>query len=433
MVAGHDGVPYQACAAEDRRDAPEPFAGPSGGPAGASEASVTIKVTRGLRRLIREFPDQIYLQVRQADDPEAAAVGLRNSLAELERLGQHHLSWDGQALTPNNVGGVGVVPDGPFTSLDAKSVPAEELARIPDIVTRHLHEAGVTKAVLSEPTISGALDELEHTPRAVVLRVYMALRPDSMFLPEEPPRWWVERAASWLVESSGAEVLHARAGVPQFPLLAADLDGFVAAFPQRTEGVVVGGDLAGRAWGVHFSIANMALAFGGPAASDDELLAVAETFIDMARRVAPEAVHAFVDFQDRFGVFSVQAHRTPWAVEANRESGDIVSGLPHLLCYDGFPYQVLGPGHLSRLAAAAPDGRLPDALRPLPGGRAELAVGQLSEWLPGRDRGGVAGKTRELLEACLLTKGESKPFLDTRWAEVQAAQAAAGGAGSEPD
>ena len=86
MVAGHDGVPYQACAAEDRRDAPEPFAGPSGGPAGASGASVTIKVTRGLRRLIREFPGQIYLQVRQADDPEAAAVGLRNSLAELERL-----------------------------------------------------------------------------------------------------------------------------------------------------------------------------------------------------------------------------------------------------------------------------------------------------------------------------------------------------------
>lgn len=136
---------------------------------------MAIKVARGVVEEILRFPDQIKLQVQRADDPAAAAEALVNAAEEIEQLASDFLSDDGEPLTPNSVGGVVVVPSGPFlTGINAPMVPESELARIPDIVARHLAAAGVNNAVIALPPDTGPLDDIENTPRAVILRLFVA-------------------------------------------------------------------------------------------------------------------------------------------------------------------------------------------------------------------------------------------------------------------
>ena len=63
---------------------------------------------------IVKYPGSISLQVQGAADPEAAAQALTGALAEIETLGQHSRGPGGEPLTPNSVGGVAMVPGGPF-------------------------------------------------------------------------------------------------------------------------------------------------------------------------------------------------------------------------------------------------------------------------------------------------------------------------------
>lgn len=362
-----------------------------------------IKVARGLVEEILRFPDQIKLQVQRADDPAAAAEALVNAAEEIEQLGSDFLSDDGEPLTPNSVGGVVVVPSGPFlTGINAPMVPESELARIPDIVARHLAAAGVKNAVIALPPDTGPLDDIENTPRAVILRLFVA--PLDISDPEPIPPWLLELASTWLLEHSADELINVRASVVQFPLLRHDVAAYVDTFPRCGSPVLMAGSLASRAWGVHLDAASVAFAFGGPEATDSELVAMVGSFAELARQVAPRVVQGFIDISRRFAPFSTTLHGTPWSVEGGA-APELVVYVDDELCFDAFAYQVLGPGHVARLFADAVGGTPPAPFRPLPAGRVELAVGQPAHWLPGspqRDR--VLAEARRLLAPCLLVK-----------------------------
>ena len=380
---------------------------------GGKGGVLAIRVARGVAEHIIKYPGSISLQVQGAADAEAAATALRLALEEIETLGRDFLSLDGDPLTPNSIGGVAMVPGGPFIpSINAPMVPEPELARIPDIVARHLREAGVRDAVIALPPKSGPLDDIEHAARAVMLRLYPPRRTDSLKPPPLPGEW-IEVAWRWLADHLVDDVVNVRASLVQFPVLAQDLADFARRYPEDGASIMVNGDLGSRAWGVHLNV-NLVLAFGGPQASDDELVAMAEELIAIARRLAPELDLAFIDIAERFGPFSTLSHGTSW-YSSGGESPSFVEWVCDQLCFDGFPYQVLGPGHLARLAAASPDGSPPAKLRPLEAGRAELAVGELTSWLPGNpERPRVLEEARRLLAPCLLRRGESKPLRDER-------------------
>lgn len=385
---------------------------------------MVIKVARGVAEEILGFPDQIKLQVQRADDPAAAAEALVNAAEEIEQLGSDFLSDDGEPLTPNSVGGVVVVPSGSFlTGINAPMVPESELARIPDIVARHLAAEGVKNAVIALPPDTGPLDDIENTPRAVILRLFVAplTSPD----PAPTPAWLLELASTWLLEHSSDELINVRASVVQFPLLRHDVAAYVDTFPRFGSPVLTGGSLASRAWGVHLDAASVAFAFGGPEATDAELVAMVGSFAELTRQVAPRLVQGFIDISRRFAPFSTTLHGTTWSIQGGA-SPELVVYVDDELCFDAFAYQVLGPGHVARLVAAAPEGRLPAPFRPLPAGRVELSVGEPADWLPAspqRDR--VLAEARRLLAPCLPGLEEALQVRRARRAERLSAQAAA--------
>jgi len=371
---------------------------------------MAIRVARGVVEQILKYPGAISLQVQGAEDSDAAAAALRSALEEIETLGSASFGPGGDALRPNSVGGVSVVPGGPFiTSVNAPRVPGHELAKIPEIIARHLREAGVSTAVIALPPKSGPLDYLEHTPRAVMLRLYPPRFDNSLQYPPLP-RAWVELAWRWLLEHSEDQVMNVLDGVVQFPLLAADVPDFLET-PRHA--VLMAGDLGSRVWGVHLNV-SLVFGFGGPEATDAELVGMVQSLEELARRLAPEVAQAFIDIADRFGPFGMAGHGTPW-YGGGGESPIFVEYVCDQLCFEGFPYQVLGPGHLARLAAADPGGTLPSQFRPLEGGRAELAVGEPAAWLPaspGRPR--VLAEARAHLAPCLLRRGESLSMIEER-------------------
>ena len=366
-----------------------------------------ITVAKGLVKRIVEYPGSISVQVRNADDPQAAAAALRKAVDDIKRLGLDRFSEGGDALTPNYVGGVVEIPSGPFiTMVDAPSVPSDEVARIPDIVARHLAEAGVANAVIAPTVRSDALDTMDHTPRLVMLRLYPPHLRGPLETPVRP--WhWVEEAWRWLAGAVGPGTVHVSTAGAVFPMPAPQVGPFLERYRERGSFLLVGGDLGSRAWAVNASI-NVAWGFGGPHAGDEEMVAMAESFTEVARRLAPEVAQAYVAMEDRMASVTGFRHGTDW-YGLGGEDPISVESFSDQLCFEAFPYQVLSPGHLERLRANAAAGPL---LRPLEGGRAELAVGELGGWLPASpDRRRLRDEGRALLAPCLLRYGESSVMI----------------------
>jgi hypothetical protein len=142
---------------------------------------------------------------------------------------------------------------------------------------------------------------------------------------------------------------------------------------------------------------NLALAAGGPDATDAELLEHFERLKQVARRLAPELAYAFVSLEDDFSAFSRAHHWPPWNLTRGaKRSWYRLNHVCDELCVDVFPYQVLSPGHVVRLGGA------PSGARSLPGGRVELAAGDPYAWLPENPlRDDAVAAAREVLAPCL--------------------------------
>lgn len=81
----------------------------------------------------------------------------------------------------------------------------------------------------------------------------------------------------------------------------------------------------------------------------------------------------------------------------------LVEDLCDELLFDAYPWQVLGPGHLARLDESL------EGATPLAGGRMELAIGEVSEWLSldPEHRTTVQEKARRLLAPCLISDDQA--------------------------
>jgi hypothetical protein len=337
-----------------------------------------------------------------------AAAALADAVADLREL------------DPNHVGEVVVAPSGPFLFVDAAKV-AERLVRtIPDIVARRLAEAGVSDAVVAPADREGPLIQLSLVPRAVVLRLYPP-PPVERHTDAEMPLPWLDEAWSWVSEGLDADSdVMAKISLVEFRLAAAEAPAFLyqSHRARAQSAMVVSGDLEGHLRGASaflcYDEPNLILAGGGPAATDDDMVALVERFQEVARRLAPSLAYAFVSIAPTFGTLAFPSQSTDWSRQGGVKSSPLVDQLCDEIVLDAFPYQVLGPGHVARL------GGVPPGASSLAGGRVELAVGDPASWLfdPSADTYGrrdlsalrrdpqVQHQARRLLSPCLVRMEE---------------------------
>lgn len=379
---------------------------------------MTVEVARGLGSRIREHRRGIVLQVQGASDPDAATTALSRARAEIAGLDGGWQSAPGLRPGDHNgptyVGRVVPTPAGPFLYVDGGETPADLLATIPDIITGHLREAGVTTARIASPRPTDTPlfrqgPVLDRLPRAVVLHLYPRPGPMGTVPPVAPE--WLDQAASWVAEEfDGGSGAWAQALSVVFPIERRDTR---EVFEQcRRAGIVqvVAGDLERRIRVLYAAFRGappaMAVAGGGPSATDEELLAAMEDLAEIGRRLAPGLGYAHISVQPTFS-----ALRTGTWPGLPGGSIGYIEYLYDEIVLDAMPWQLLGPGHLRRLDAAGalpPDGGPGAQLRPCAGGMAELAVAD-----PDAHEGAL-DDIRRLLAPCMPSEDERRTMLAAR-------------------
>lgn len=385
---------------------------------------VPLEVDPHVEAQIRENPTGISLQVVGASDAEAAAVALERARGDIHALDGGWRSAPnlnpGDRNGPTHVSAVMRLPTGPLISVDGGYTPLDLLATIPSLVARRLDETGVVGAHIIWPESDDDFDwwgAFYRVPRAVALHLSPVAPPTlGRGSRTTVPSSWLEAACTWLATTlrPGDEL---RAVVSPVVLPFAVEDGPALLEQARSSGsaTLVAGDPARRMLAVEakfIGFQHLSLAGGGPRADDAELLAIFDSLVAVARALGPELGHARLSIEPAFSAMraSILDERTKagWCVS------EWIDKLGDEITYDACPYQILGPGHLRRLADAGR--RFGDELRPLGEGRAELTIGEASSWLldhPERRR--VQAEARDLLRPCLATDEESQELLKQKW------------------
>jgi hypothetical protein len=121
------------------------------------------------------------------------------------------------------------------------------------------------------------------------------------------PSSWLEAASAWVVE-------HLRTGSSLrgvFGHVVTVKPDEASAFLQHTRSGLTGRLVSGDPWDpdqpifvvetrFRHSYHHLALAGGGPAAGDDELLAIFDSLVTVARALAPDLAHARLNIEPRF-------------------------------------------------------------------------------------------------------------------------------------
>lgn len=345
---------------------------------------MTIKVARGTRGRIREVPGFIVIQVQQSSNPEAAAVALASARQEIADLDGGFRSapglGPGDRNSPKFVSKVFTAGAGPFVTIDGGHTPDALLRTIPEIVVRHLTDQGVTEGLVASPSTQGPLFDrngpiLDRLPRAVVLRLY-SVPPQRRTQNGRLPAQWLAEATRW-VGSDHAEVV-AQVQSLQIPVPSHEAHSFVEQCHEARMGAkLVAGDLDGRIRVIathYFGVPNIAIAAGGPAATDEELLGWFQDLKDLARRVVESVGYAFIAFDPRFDPIGTAFHYAE-TVSANDVDARWIAYLCDQLVLDAYPFQILGPGHMERL------GGVPEGAKATSEGRFELTIGHPRDWL----------------------------------------------------
>jgi hypothetical protein len=393
---------------------------------------MAITVRESVRKGIRGDPSSILIQVQKSSDPERAETALGEARLEIAELDG---GWEsapnlneGDRNGPKYLSKVAKTPTGPVLYIDGGYTPDELLATIPEIITRHLADAGVTSAVIATPSTDGPFDDLHEVPRAIIMYLYLpppplgALRGSRTTIPFE----WLEKASAWLTEGLPPDGQVWTSAMVQFPVGGSDA---LELLERPREGIVrlMASDPTTQVRALHATFIGyqyLALAGGGPEATDDQLIETMESLIGLARELAPTLGYALV---------------TPWPTfnglnSLTRAKGLAVQELVVKLCdeiiLDGFHYQILGSGHTNRLIY--PESLLPSIqLEPFLEGRVGVRVGDASDWLidrplpPGMPQSSaelglhrrnpeIQGLARQILAPLIVTDEEARVRMRVR-------------------
>ena len=369
-----------------------------------------VRIAPDVVERIWQAPGRVVVQVQEASDPVAAARALERARPRIAELAQ------------KAVRDVERIPSGPFVMVLDRDDGQKRLLGVPELVAAQLVAAGVdgTVACIDEGgLLTSSLWGLPTLGPAVICRLY----PQPPEIVEDGPTWlpahWMAEAVSWLTRGlDGGHALWAEVGMVEFSLAAGQAGAFLEEQRHRRRSALAvaarsrpddasGAEVAPmdptwfradgdprplRAVAMCSSLGSthLALAAGGPGASAD-LSVIFAGFVALARGLAAEVAYGFVDVAPTFlRLAGVHHPLEPFCDE---------------VAFEGFPYQVLGSGHLRRL------GGPPPGARPLEGGRVEVDVDDLGAWIDGATSGqraglrwrGGAGRepVQRLLQPCL--------------------------------
>ncbi|MEU5786758.1 hypothetical protein ABZ754_03385 [Micromonospora purpureochromogenes] len=362
-----------------------------------------VVVLPEIDRELRES-QSLLIEVRSDDGQLPSAVAaLRQALLRLTGTGPDGQP-EGVAFVPPPV----PLPGAQLLLVDFGSLPDEQVLAVPRLLAEQLRDGGVRDAVISLAA-PAELDELAGLGTAA--RAYLAGPVGAPFgpAPSRPPLPLLDVALDWLhvardpAGDLAAVVLGVRTPVPARSLRPVAEAVLTTPGGATTVTLVAGVPATGLvAASVGATHGNGLPAATLTVAPDDqaELARRMRQLRDRIRSHAELLVWAGVDAEPDTRLVL----RHDWVPRADRgPSRPDVAALADVLVPDAMWHQLLSPGHLERL------GGLPEGAVGLPGGRAELTIGEPEQWLPGHpDGAAVREHGRRILAPCLV--GEAEAF-----------------------
>jgi hypothetical protein len=352
---------------------------------------VGIRVRDDVVARLRATPQRFALRVHAPDELPAALSATR--LARVDLLGLSgrgrrpggDTGRDPSVTNRADVSQVVAAPGGPMLLVQHLEAADEDLVRIPRLLEARLTEAGVGNAVIEVPTLGGELDGLDTTPGAVVLRLFPPPEGSATAIPAD----WLDVAVEWVVgdlaldEPVATRILSVEHQLPARDAAAMLHECGLA----RAWCDLVNGDLDDRirtASVTYGRMPHLALAAGGPGVDGPGLLARFALLQDVARELAADLAYAALDFEPTFEGLAVGLPVDGWRARGGASPNRVAASIVDEVVPDAYPWQVLGPGHLDRLAASEEPVDLP--FEHLGDGRVELSLGDPVEWLPRSSR-----------------------------------------------
>lgn len=368
---------------------------------------MAIRVALGAEDTLCYYADAFVIQVTGVADVAAAAAALREARDEV------------LAMAPPGPGSVAatlaMAPGGPLLRVTDLEATDGQLRSIPELIATHLRRTGIEDARIDCLELGGDLDDLDRCENAVVLRLFPPPTGGEGAIPAR----WLDIACEWVLGD-----LAATDKVPM-RLLGVELDVDVVDAPATLLQASAAGawcdvvhgsvDDRIRTASVTFGRApHVALAAGGPRCDMGALLARFDLLCDAARDLAGEVGYACVDVEDTFAGIGLGLGSGGWRALGGASPNLVAGSLCDVVVPDVFPFQVLGPGHLSRLAAAGGE-RAVELGRPLSGGRVGIQVGEAEDWMSDYDvREAVQSAGFELLAPLLVSEEQAAELLASR-------------------
>lgn len=390
---------------------------------------MAIRVAPGAADTICDYADGFVVHVTEVHDVDAALRALARARGDIAALRAPANTIEG-AVISNAV----LAPGGPLLRIARLDAAEGALRSIPGIIADRLEEAGITNAHIDAPEPGGPLDRLDACPNAAVLRLF----PEPAGAAGAVPARWIDIACEWVLgDLAPADTVPMRLLGVEFQVKVADAPAILhqaslaGAWCDVLNGSV--GDRV-RTASITFGRApHVALAAGGPACDSNALLARFELLCDVAREVAADVTYACVDLEGAFEGIGLGFAGGGWRDQGGASPNLVAGQLADVLVPDVFPFQILGKGHLTRLAPDAASSALPPIGTPLAEGRVEVVIGEPADWLPIYDtRDDAQAEGYELLAPLLATDDEVEALLRTRPDRQVVDEATTGGITATP-
>ncbi|MGH9273592.1 MAG: hypothetical protein ACRDZU_03005, partial [Acidimicrobiales bacterium] len=160
---------------------------------------------------------------------------------------------------------------------------------------------------------------------------------------------------------------------------------------------------------------HVALAAGGPACDTNALLARFDLLCEVARELGSDVAYACLDVEPTFEGVGLGLNGGGWRDKGGASPNLVAGQLCDVLVPDVFPYQILGKGHLARLAAAGVDTEGSPVGEPIADGQVEVLIADPADWLPIHDvRREAQAEGYELLAPLLVTDEQVDELLAAR-------------------